>query len=509
MSAPDVPAGPGEARQTDYRLLFDRIAETFGVVEIVYDAEERYRDCILREANLAFAHAIGRPREDILNRPAREVIDITPDVEVCLRVYEQVARTGKPAHFDTHYAAGQRHFHVSAFPLSPRLVGVLSVDTTQRTEAERRLRELNETLEQRVRDRAEQLRASEELFAKVFRMSPTPMVITGLADRRFVDVNDSFMNTFGHKRDEIIGLTTTEPRLFVNEAQLDEFRQCILRDGHMQDYEAPLRTRAGEIRHGLLSGVRVSLRGREHVLTTMVDITDRRKAEQCLRDARDDLDRKVRERTAQLQALAAELVHAEERERARIADILHDDLQQILVAARYTLETLTRSCAPDRAPVTQSLDEMLRKALDTSRELTVTLRPPALYEIGLIAALARLAAEMEKAHGLVVDLQVDATAEPGPMDRRVFLYRAARELLLNVLKHSGVKAVTVRLAHEHNGRVLLEVRDRGRGFEAGALQPDGSGLFSIRERARLFGGDMEIRAAPGEGVRARILLPSC
>ncbi len=208
-----------------------------------------------------------------------------------------------------------------------------------------------------------------------------------------------------------------------------------------------------------------------------------------------------------LRELTAELVRAEEKERARIADILHDDLQQILVAAKYAVSGLDTQPRAEQSRTVCMLTDMLAKAIETSRFVTTALRPPALYELGVGAALCWLADEMKQKHKLTVELQVDAAAEPTSLDMRVFIFQAVRELLLNVVKHAGVSAVHVRMSIDEEGRTQVEVCDKGAGIRASQTPSHGFGLFSIRERIGLLGGRLDVESAPGTGTRILLSVP--
>jgi signal transduction histidine kinase len=236
--------------------------------------------------------------------------------------------------------------------------------------------------------------------------------------------------------------------------------------------------------------------GNRRVGVLSIDTTERVLAQQLLQ-----------ERTTQLRALAAELVFAEERERARIAEILHDDLQQVLVAANYTLCGVSSALPAEPARAIRKVADMLMEALDTSRFVTRSLRPPALYEHGVEAALADLSRELKEKHGLAVSVEVNPAAEPGSSELRAFIFQAIRELLLNVIKHACVKEAQVRLVVHEEGWVQVAVRDSGVGFDPLKNKLSGMGLFAMRERVGYFGGRMEIRSAPGDGTCIRLVLP--
>jgi two-component system, chemotaxis family, CheB/CheR fusion protein len=240
------------------------------------------------------------------------------------------------------------------------------------------------------------------------------------------------------------------------------------------------------------------------------DVTERRRAEEALRAAHGELERKVKERTEQLRALAEKLTRAEQAERRRIVRILHEDLQQLLAGAKYTLGSIRggRSKAGRQAAL-EEVGGILEKAIQLSRSLSLGLRPPVLYESGLGAALEWLAGEMKEEFGLVVRLQGGGVAGPASEEKRDFLFHAVRELLFNVAKHAGTGTAQVRMARTGGGRLRIEVRDRGAGFDPDATRArqDTLGLFSIRERVESLGGQMQVASAPGHGTTVTLTVP--
>jgi PAS domain S-box-containing protein len=218
----------------------------------------------------------------------------------------------------------------------------------------------------------------------------------------------------------------------------------------------------------------------------------------------------LQEQTARLQRLAAELASAEQRERKRLAALLHDDLQQLLVAASMQLGMVPTSNETDAARAVAQASKWIEEARNAARDLTRQLRPPALYEDGLIAALHWLASEMQKKHYLEVSIEGSEPAEALSDDIKALLFECIRELLFNSAKYSGVSRASVTL-RETGGRLQITVSDAGVGFDVKTVgvwrQSGGFGLFSIRERLIALGGQMVMISAPGQGTRMELYAP--
>ena len=313
----------------------------------------------------------------------------------------------------------------------------------------------------------------------------------------------------------------------VHPADLPVMKEAISRserDG--QDYKCEYRFLRPDGMMIWLSGYGGLRRDRNgtptHIAGINFDITQRKAAEEALRNLNEQLDRRVAQRTqelaesrARLRALVAELTMTEERERRRLAVDLHDTLAQSLAVVNLYLWRV-RELLGDQAhgasfkEVLGNLDTTVDDSIKYTRSLIAELSPPVLYDLGLPAAFRWLGEQMGR-HGLRVEVDGPADGFSLAQDDAVFLFQCARELLWNVVKHGFTDRAT--LAYGRDGdRVSLAVTDNGTGFDAQTVRANGDGrshfgLFSIHERVELRGGAVEINSTPGAGTWVLIVLP--
>jgi two-component system NarL family sensor kinase len=210
---------------------------------------------------------------------------------------------------------------------------------------------------------------------------------------------------------------------------------------------------------------------------------------------------------ARLAAESRELAAAEER--ARVARDLHDETIQALVGLGRQLDLLALDLdEPDRTAALQRLERiqgLVARTIVGVRRLTRNLRPAALEDLGLVAALRSLAADLS-ALGLNVAVSVRGAAARLPRAIEEAVYRVAQEALSNISRHAGVAQARLELTFSPSELVLC-VLDQGAGFVEDAHDGDGQGLQSMRDRARRIGADLEVTSEPGRGTRVRLWVP--
>ena len=370
------------------------------------------------------------------------------------------------------------------------------------------------------RVRAEQaLRESEQRFRLMADGLPLLVWVNGVhGDQEFV--NRTYYEFFGIRPEELRPVTWKSLILPEDRgAFISAFERCL---EARSDFHAECRARHADGRiRWLESWARPRITEQGEFLGFIgasSDITERKEAEAELERVMQTLEDQVRDRTAvaehrasQLQSLTLQLTQAEEQERRRLAQVLHDGLQQTLTGARFCAHLLKKKGAdqPELADTLRRLEEALDESIVTARSLSHELSPSVLYDRGLCAALSWLAQVMQARHGLLV--QVEATEEAPELSEAVrgILFQAVREVLFNVSKHAGTSEARIRLATAR-GELVVCVEDEGRGFDPTVLDrgdTPGLGLFAVRERLAICDGRMQIDSAPGEGTRVRLSVP--
>jgi two-component system sensor histidine kinase UhpB len=198
-------------------------------------------------------------------------------------------------------------------------------------------------------------------------------------------------------------------------------------------------------------------------------------------------------------------LNAQEEERARVARDLHDEVNQALTGLLLRLEAAREKAPPELAAELAEIRALANQAMQELLSLARQLRPTALDDLGLRAALAGHVTELERQGAVDADFEVDGTLGDLPPNVQLVVYRVAQEALSNAVRHAEAEHVDVRLGREGD-TVTLAVADDGRGFTFDRIGT-GLGIGGMRERALLVGGDLQVESRPGEGTRIQLRVP--
>lgn len=296
--------------------------------------------------------------------------------------------------------------------------------------------------------------------------------------------------------------------------ELDEIYEAIRQKRHFQ-IEYRLYHASGELRWIWEQGIGVfDAEGKlEAIEGFSADITGYKRAEAALQRARDELEQRVAERTAALEAeqhALRRMMMASDHERRLVTYELHDGVAQQLTAATLRLQALLQQLGGDAAEAAAegaAALETLRRASSELRGVMSRLRTPVLDKFGLVDAIDDMQAQLQSGPSAPhIDFHADVAFGRLEPTLENALFRIAQEALTNACRHSRSDRVRIELV-QHGERGVLEVRDWGRGFEPTDVAENRFGLEGIRERTRLLGGTCTIDSQPGRGTTVRVEFP--
>lgn len=462
----------------------------------------------------AFYRHVHPADRDRLERRLNEAIERETDYQVEFRVV-------RPDGQVVWLASRARIIRAAAGPAT-RMMGV-TYDITPRKEMESELRRLNERLEATVIDRTGELeetvetlrdevvlrREAERTLAQrsrvlegFFQNTITPLAFMD-KEFNFVRVNEAYAQSDEKEPQDFIGKNHFE--LYPSDENRAIFENVVRTKESYHAFAKPFAYEYAQQRgvsywNWLLTPLLDEAGEVEYLVLNLEDVTARQLAFE-----------ELEARASQLQRLTQELSQAEDRERQRLAEVLHDDLQQLLVGAKLHLNILAGRAREDEEldQVVGQVRTLISAAINKSRGLSHELSPPLLQQGGLAEVLTWLGQQMLTTCGLTVRVDAAPDVDFESDTLRTFAYKAAQEMLFNVVKHARVKEARVEL-RQMGGYVRLVVSDEGQGFDPNRLgerSDAGFGLFSIQERVELLGGWMKFKSMPGKGSTFVLAIP--
>jgi two-component system CheB/CheR fusion protein len=467
----------------------------------------------------------GRPIGNI-----RPNINI-PNLEQLLAEVIETLRTHEAEVQDVHgrwYLLRIRPYRTEENKIQGAVVALVDIDQLKRSlEDIREARDFNQSIIETVRapllvlDSEFRVRMANPAFYHTFELTPAEV-----ADHLFFDM--------GGGQWKLPRLRSLTEELLPKTGRVDDFEV---------EHEFP---RIG--RRVLLFNARRFHLGPERdemLLLAVEDVTERKQSEATLLRAREELERRVKERTAQLQsaseslksqmadreriqraleqsegavrvnreelrALTASLFAAHEEERRRISRELHDALNQKLAMLEIEVDSLEHEPPSSPEKIREQLALLRGRVSEVSNEIrrmAYQLHPSVLDDLGLQVALRSHVSELSKRDGLEITFHARGIPDSLPQDVALSLYRIAQEALRNVMKHAHAKSASVALEKVKDG-IRLSVRDHGVGFDPEAIKGKrGLGLVSIEERVRLLSGQLHLHSRPGDGTQVEVTIP--
>jgi len=382
---------------------------------------------------------------------------------------------------------GEQTFSLVFAPImESNYVNIYGRDITERKKAEDVVRESHDYL----------VRLTDSMLDVVFSVKMPERVIEWV---------NSSCRFIGYEPEECVGKTMEF--LYPGKSEFLDFgkklTEAIETGEDVLHAEQLLRRKNGEIFPAEITTTLFKAKGKVVRITSIVrNITERKKSEQ-----------KVLEHQDRLRSMASELSLAEERERRHIAEGLHDDIIQPLAFLDIKLDSLKNSVRERglTEPCNQ-MQETIRELIRITRAFTFDLSSPVLYELGLEAAVEEwLATNIREKYEIETAFEDDGRSKPLDDDMRAFLFKAVKELLINVIKHAKASNVKVSIARDNN-KINIRVEDNGTGFHPDREKDrffhfSGYGLFSIRERLNYMRGSFNIESKPGQGTRVTLTAP--
>ena len=509
------------------------------VEEALRESEEKYRsmmealidpvyicspDFRIEYMNPAMIQRTGR---DARGEPCYKVINALE--EKCpWCVFEKIKQEGE--HIETEITSPMdgRHYHACHSPIFHG-DGSVSKMTIYRDIT-------------RWKKTEESMRESEERYHDLYEKAPNGYLSISATDGSILMCNSAAMQLLGYERETLL-----EMKIF------DLYADT--RDGKSKAREVFKRFQAGESIEGIElqmeykdgNPIWISLSVdpmRDHEGNVIAsrsivqDISKRKLAEEALRKAHDELERRVEQRTEELfktneqlqqeieehkrveeelkkseeelQRLSYQLLNAHEKERKRIALELHDSIGQNLSAIKYLVENAFQEIRDEKAEngarLLEPIVHVIKEAVEEVRRIQKNLRPPILDDLGILPTITWFSREFETTYpGIRIKKEIDIREDDVPNSLKIIIFRILQEALNNIAKHSQAKLVRLSLKGS-DGKIDLTVKDNGVGFDLERVLTEerskrGIGLASMKERTELSGGSFWIESQKGDGTR--------
>ncbi len=468
------------------------------------------------------------------NFVGENIYDIaTPDIaqDTKARV-EEVIRSGKAVRFENEVQ--DRWFDQTIYPVfrgsgEVRQLAIFSYDITARRKAEAELEKANVELEKRVEERTVELvRTNEKLRREAEERKQTQRALSDSRQQYeelwnhapaayhtldtggiIVRVNKTEAEMLGYEKEEMVGKPIFD---FILPEQQEEAKERFKRKlaGEQvpkHDNRIYITKQGSEVYVSIDDKLERSSDGKiVGVRTTMVDITERKRAEDATRISEEEL-----------RHLSSQLLNVQENERKRIAGELHDSIGQSLTAIKFGLENIlhrrSKGTAETSPDMIEALIPIVQQASEEVRQIYTNLRPSMLDDLGILSTISWFCREFEKVYsGIIIETQSGVEEEEVPENLKIVVFRVLQEAMNNIAKHGKASLVRISLIRA-DGELELVVEDNGEGFDVEHVRSEmstqgGFGLTSMKERTEFSGGTFSIKATPGTGTTVRASWPA-
>jgi PAS domain S-box-containing protein len=347
-----------------------------------------------------------------------------------------------------------------------------------------------------------ELRESESKYKMLFNNANDAVFVTQLSKEKsygdFIEVNEIACTRLGYTKEEFLQLS---PSAIVSQKNINDFNlntERLLKEGHVI-YDLVHRAKDKKLIPVEINSHLFIYNEKPTILSIARDITERKQAEE-----------KLRRTSKLLRELATHLQSVREEERTMIAQEIHDELGQVLTALKIQVSLLANKLNNDQEPLKKkinSLLDMIDASVESVQKISSKLRPGILDELGLIAAIEWQTEEFEKLTNIKCSLVLPKEEVILEKDKSTAIFRIFQEALTNIARHSQSNKAQISLLN-HQSNIYLEIQDNGKGISQDQIKDFKSlGIHGMKERAMVFGGQVNIEGIAGKGTIVKVEIP--
>lgn len=347
-----------------------------------------------------------------------------------------------------------------------------------------------------------ELRESESKYKMLFNNANDAVFVTQLSKEKsygdFIEVNEIACTRLGYTKEEFLQLS---PSAIVSQKNINDFNlntERLLKEGHVI-YDLVHRAKDKKLIPVEINSHLFIYNEKPTILSIARDITERKQAEE-----------KLRRTSKLLRELATHLQSVREEERTMIAQEIHDELGQVLTALKIQVSLLANKLNNDQEPLKKkinSLLDMIDASVESVQKISSKLRPGILDELGLIAAIEWQTEEFEKLTNIKCSLVLPKEEVILEKDKSTAIFRIFQEALTNIARHSQSNKAQISLLN-HQSNIYLEIQDNGKGISQDQIKDFKSlGIHGMKERAIVFGGQVNIEGIAGKGTIVKVEIP--